>query len=99
MAMLSGGGYAQYAAVHTDHLISIPPSMTYIEAASTTETFLTAYQILKVLGRVTEKDTVLIHAGASGVGTSAMQLCTKVYGCKAITVCSSDEKCEYCSRY
>lgn len=73
-ALLDGGGYAEYTLVHKDRLMAIPPGMSMQEAAAVPEVFLTAYQALHWLGGVQSGHSVLIHAGASGVGTAAIQL-------------------------
>lgn len=73
-ALLDGGGYAEYTVVHKDRLMAIPPGMSMQEAAAVPEVFLTAYQALHWLGGVQSEHNVLIHAGASGVGTAAIQL-------------------------
>lgn len=73
-ALLDGGGYAEYTVVHKDRLMAIPPGMSMKEAAAVPEVFLTAYQALHWLGGVQSGHRVLIHAGASGVGTAAIQL-------------------------
>ncbi len=73
-ALLDGGGYAQYAAVHKDRLMAVPPGLSMEEAAAIPEVFLTAYQALHWLGGLQSGHQVLIHAGASGVGTAATQL-------------------------
>jgi putative NAD(P)H quinone oxidoreductase, PIG3 family len=73
-ALLDGGGYAQYTAVHKDRLMAVPPGLSMTEAAAIPEVFLTAYQALHWLGGLQAGHEVLIHAGASGVGTAAIQL-------------------------
>ncbi len=73
-ALLDGGGYAQYTAVHKDRLMAVPPGLSMTEAAAIPEVFLTAYQALHWLGGLQPGHEVLIHAGASGVGTAAIQL-------------------------
>jgi putative PIG3 family NAD(P)H quinone oxidoreductase len=73
-ALLDGGGYAQYTAVHRDRLMAMPPGLSMTEAAAIPEVFLTAYQALHWLGGLHPGHDVLIHAGASGVGTAAIQL-------------------------
>lgn len=73
-ALLAGGGYAEYVLVHKDMLIPIPPGLSMREAAAIPEVFLTAYQALHWLGGLIPEHRVLIHAGASGVGTAAIQL-------------------------
>jgi len=73
-ALLDGGAYAEYAAVHKDRLMAVPPGLSMTEAAAIPEVFLTSYQALHWLGGLQRGDDVLIHAGASGVGTAAIQL-------------------------
>ena len=73
-SLLAGGGYAEQAVVHKDLLMAVPPGLSMREAAALPEVFLTAYQALHWLGGVQSDHRVLIHAGASGVGTAAIQL-------------------------
>lgn len=73
-SLLAGGGYAEQVVVHKDLLMAMPPGLSMREAASIPEVFLTAYQALHWLGGVQRGHEVLIHAGASGVGTAAIQL-------------------------
>ena len=74
MALLAGGGYAEYACIHEDMAMRLPENLPYTEAAAIPEVFLTAYQALFWLANLHEHEQVLIHAGASGVGTAAIQL-------------------------
>ncbi|XP_009951039.1 PREDICTED: quinone oxidoreductase PIG3 [Leptosomus discolor] len=74
MALLSGGGQAEYVAVPEGYLMPIPSDMTFIQAAAIPEAWLTAFQLLHFVGKVQQGETVLIHAGASGVGIAAIQL-------------------------
>jgi putative PIG3 family NAD(P)H quinone oxidoreductase len=73
-ALLDGGGYAEYTVVHKDRLMAVPPGLSMKEATAIPEVFLTAYQALHWLGGLQSGHNVLIHAGASGVGTAAIQL-------------------------
>lgn len=72
--LLAGGGYAEYALIHREMAMTIPPGLSMTETAAIPEVFLTAYQALDWLGAVQADDRVLIHAGGSGVGTAAIQL-------------------------
>lgn len=72
--LLPGGGYAEYAAIHRDLAIPLPHSMSFEDGAAIPEAFLTAFQALHWYGKVKAGRNVLIHAGASGVGTAAIQL-------------------------
>jgi putative PIG3 family NAD(P)H quinone oxidoreductase len=73
-SLLAGGGYAEQVVVHKDLLMAMPPGLSMQEAAAIPEVFLTAYQALHWLGGMQSDHRVLIHAGASGVGTAAIQL-------------------------
>ena len=73
-ALLAGGGYAERVAVPAGQLLPIPDGVSYIEAAAFPEVFTTAFQALHWIGKLKQKQRVLIHAGASGVGTAAIQL-------------------------
>ena len=72
MALLSGGGYGTYATVNKSHVIPIPSAFLSEPtlAAAIPEVWLTAYKLLVSVGNVKKGDKVLIHAAASGVGTS-----------------------------
>ncbi len=74
MGLVNGGGYAEYAVMPASRAMKIPESLSFSEGAAIPEVFLTAYQTLFWIGNLKEDDTVLIHAGASGVGTAAIQL-------------------------
>jgi tumor protein p53-inducible protein 3 len=88
MALVGGGGYADYALVHEDHALVVPDNLSDIEAAATMEAFLTAYTNMFDMGRLLEGETVLIHAGASGVGLAAIQM-AKVIGATVIVTASA----------
>ena len=72
--LLPGGGYAEYVVIPQDLLLRIPDPLTFEQAAAIPEVFLTAYQALFWLGELKARDRVLVHAGASGVGTATIQL-------------------------
>lgn len=74
MAVVTGGGYAELAAVPVGMALPIPANLSFEQAAAIPEAFLTAYLNLFTLGRLREGEAALIHAGASGVGTAAVQL-------------------------
>ena len=74
--LLPGGGYAEYAVLPARMAMRIPENLSFEEAAAIPEVFLTAYQALFWLGTLDEGQRVLVHAGASGVGTAAIQLAT-----------------------
>ena len=95
--LLPGGGYAEYVSIPSELAISIPSHLSFEEAAAIPEVFLTAYLNLFELGKLKENETVLIHAGASGVGTAAIQL-AKEFGATSIVTAGSDEKLDACSK-
>ncbi len=72
--LIPGGGYAEYAVIHEDMAMPVPENLSLEEAAAIPEVFLTAYQGLQWLGQLAKGERVLIHAGASGVGTAAIQM-------------------------
>ncbi|GMA57746.1 hypothetical protein GCM10025858_22490 [Alicyclobacillus sacchari] len=94
-ALLPGGGYAQYACVPAGMLMRLPNTLTFAQGAAIPETFLTAYLNLFVLGRLAPGETVLVHAGASGVGTSAIQL-VRLAGAESIVTAGTEAKIQRC---
>lgn len=93
--LVAGGGYAEYVCIKASHMIALPNTYTFEEGAATAEIFLTAFQSLFLLGEVKPKQNVLIHAGASGVGTAAIQL-AKAIGCFVVTTVGSATKSDAC---
>ncbi|XP_060919593.1 quinone oxidoreductase PIG3 isoform X1 [Labrus mixtus] len=91
MALLCGGGYAEYVSVPEDLLMSVPPNLTLCQAAAIPEAWLTAFQLLVFIAQVKEGEVVLVHAGASGVGTSAIQL-VRLFGAVPVVTAGSSEK-------
>ena len=94
-ALLPGGGYAQYVTVPATMALPIPPNLTFEEAAAIPEAFLTAYQTLFWIGRLEAGEWVLIHAGASGVGTAAIQLARDA-GARVAVTAGTEPKLEAC---
>lgn len=80
MALLSGGGYAERVAVPAGQLMRVPDGLELHEAAAVPEVFLTAWQSLGRLARLSEAETLLVHAAASGVGTAAVQVARELGG-------------------
>lgn len=94
-ALLPGGGYAERVTIPAGMAMRIPEPFSFEEAAAIPEVFLTAYLNLFVLGNLQPKQTVLIHAGASGVGTAAIQLVREA-GAASIVTAGSEEKRSTC---
>ena len=88
--LLAGGGYAEYATIHEDVAIPIPENLDFLAAAAIPEAFLTAFQALVWIAQLKAGETVLIHAGASGVGTAALQL-ARLIGARAFVTASSEK--------
>src|SRR4051794_7635243 len=95
MAVVTGGGYAELATVPAGMAMRIPDRFSYQEAAAIPEAFLTAYLNLFTLGRLQPGEVALIHAGASGVGTAAIQL-ARAAGARAIVTPGSGGKLGRC---
>jgi len=94
-AIVPGGAYAEFVKVKTAHLIKLPENLNHVEGAAIAEVFLTAYQCLFSIGELKPNAKVLIHAGASGVGTAAIQL-AKQLNCHVSVTVGSDEKVAAC---
>jgi tumor protein p53-inducible protein 3 len=95
MALLSGGGYAERAAVDAGSVIRVPDLFSDEEAGAFPETFLTAFLNIFLLGEVRRGGTVLVHGGGSGVGTAAIQLCREE-GVRVFVTIGSPEKAKRC---
>ncbi|CAO3613469.1 unnamed protein product [Cunninghamella blakesleeana] len=94
--LMGGGGYAEYAVMEEGLALLKPDELSFEKAAAIPEAWFTAYQALFVVSKLQKDEDVLIHAGASGVSLSAIQL-AKAAGAKRIFVtCGSDEKIEFC---
>ena len=89
-ALLGGGGYAEYAAVKYDMLMPVPKNCSMIEAAAIPEAFATAYLNLFIEGKIKEGDTLLMHAGASGLASVVMPM-AKAFGVRVITSVLSEK--------
>jgi len=96
IALVSDSGHAEFAVVDERHALLKPQTMTFSQAAALPEQWFTAFQLLHLVGEVKKGDRVLIHAGSSGVGTAAIQLCRLVGAIPYVTAGSSDKitKCK-----
>ncbi len=93
-ALLGGGGYAEKIAVPTGMVLPVPDGLSMTEAAAIPEVFATAYLNFFLETQVKPSDTVLVQAGASGLGIASIQL-LKTVGCKIITTVGTAEKAEF----
>ena len=94
-ALLAGGGYAEYVNVPAGQVLKKPNGIDLINAAGLPEVFATAYLNLFMEASAIRGESVLIHAGASGVGTAAIQLC-QAYGNPCFVTAGSQAKLSYC---
>ena len=94
-ALLAGGGYAQYASCPEQQAVPAPEGISLTEAASLPEVYATCWLNLFHEANMKEGDSVLIHAGASGIGTAAIQLCN-IFNCKSFVTAGSSQKINYC---
>ena len=92
-ALVSGGGYSSYCVAPIKQTLPIPKGLSFIEAAAIPETFFTVWANVFDRGNLKINDKILIHGGASGIGTTAIQL-AKSFGAKVYTTVGSDEKCK-----
>lgn len=83
--LLGGGGYAEYAVIHKDLAMPIPKGLNFEEAAAIPEVFLTAFQSLIWIAQLKKGERILIHAGASGVGTAALQIAKAIGATSYVT--------------
>ena len=97
MALVVGGGYAEYCPAHESHALPVPRGLSLIEAAAIPETFFTVWYNAFVRGRLQAGETLLVHGGSSGIGTVAIQL-AKAFGARVVTTAGSAEKCDACRR-
>lgn len=94
-ALTPGGGYAEYALVDGSSVLPIPEGLSFVEAAAIPETFFTVWHNVFELGALKQGETLLVHGGASGIGTTAIML-AKAFGAKVIVTAGTDEKCAAC---
>ena len=94
-ALLSGGGYAEYVVVPAGQVATVPRGVTLVEAGALMEVASTVWSNVFMMGKLQHGETVLLHGGASGIGTMGIQLC-KAFGATVITTVGSPEKAEFC---
>lgn len=94
-ALVSGGGYAQYCLADAGSVLPIPTGLDFIQAAGLPETFFTVWNNVFDSARLQAGETLLLHGGSSGIGTTAIQL-AKAFGAKVIVTAGSEEKCRFC---
>ncbi|PKP97178.1 MAG: NAD(P)H-quinone oxidoreductase [Alphaproteobacteria bacterium HGW-Alphaproteobacteria-13] len=92
-ALVAGGGYAEYCVAPTGSCLPVPRGFSMVEAAALPETLFTVWHNLFERAWVADGDTVLVHGGTSGIGTTAIGLC-KLFGVRIIVTCGSADKCD-----
>ncbi len=96
-ALVSGGGYAEYCAVPVKQCLPLPKGMDFTEGAGIPETYFTVWTNLFDRGQLKKGETILIHGGASGIGTTAIQI-AKAFGAKVFVTAGSEAKCKACKK-
>jgi len=96
MSLVVGGGYAEYCVAHANHALPVK-ALPMVEAAAVPETFMTVWHNVFERGALKVDETLLVHGGSSGIGTTAIQL-GKAFGARVIVTAGSPEKCEACRK-
>ncbi len=94
-ALVSGGGYAEYCAADADLCLPVPDGLNFVEAAAIPETFFTVWSNVFDRGGLQAEETLLVHGGSSGIGTTAIQF-GKAMGAIVFVTAGSKEKCRSC---
>jgi NADPH:quinone reductase len=97
VALVPGGGYAQHVVAHMGSVMPAPPSLTLVEAAGLPETVLTVWNNVFEIGKLKKGETLLVHGGASGIGTTAIQMAT-AWGAISYATAGTEEKCRLTER-
>jgi NADPH2:quinone reductase len=96
MALVSGGGYAEYCLAVATHTLAVS-TLPFIDAAAVPETTFTVWHNVFERGGLKEGETLLVHGGSSGIGTTAIQLATQ-FGARVFVTAGSEDKCEACRK-
>ncbi|MET0766984.1 MAG: NAD(P)H-quinone oxidoreductase [Aeromicrobium sp.] len=94
-ALLTGGGYAEYVSVPAGQVAAVPEGISLTDAAGLMEVASTVWSNVFMMGKLQHGDTLLVHGGASGIGTMAIQL-GKAFGARVIVTVGSEEKAAFC---
>jgi NADPH2:quinone reductase len=97
MALVVGGGYAEYCPAFETHALPVPANLSMVEAAAIPETFFTVWHNVFERGKLAAGETLLVHGGSSGIGTAAIQL-AKALGARVIITAGTPEKCGACRK-
>jgi len=94
-ALVTGGGYAEYCLASANCCLPLPTGLSFIQAAALPETFFTVWSNVFDRARLQPGETLLVHGGSSGIGTTAIQL-AKAFNAKVFVTAGSAEKCQLC---
>ncbi len=94
-ALLAGGGYAEYVAVHEGSVLPKPEGVSLVDAAALPETIMTVWTNIFEDGQLRPGETLLVHGGSSGIGTTAIQIASTL-GVKVLATAGSADKCKAC---
>ena len=94
-ALVTGGGYAEYCVAAADHALPVPPGLSFEQAGTLPETYFTVWTNVFERGALKPGQTLLVHGGAGGIGTTAIQL-AHAFGARVITTVGSAEKARVC---
>ena len=95
--LTNGGGYAEYCVVPESQTLAMPEGVSFVQAAAIPETFYTVWANVFQMGKAKAGETVLIHGGTSGIGTTALMLCNAL-GMRTFATVGSDEKVQAISK-
>ena len=98
MSLVGGGGYAEYAVAYADHLMRIPDSMSFEEAACVCESYITAFLNIFMIGEFRDGQSAILHGGGGGVNTAGIQLCRALTPTSKLIVTAAPEKGERVSQ-
>jgi NADPH2:quinone reductase len=97
MALLAGGGYAELAVAPAAQCLPVPDGLSFVEAAAIPETYFTVWSNLFDRARLEPGESLLVHGGASGIGTTAIQM-AHAFGARVFTTARTPERCAMCER-
>jgi putative PIG3 family NAD(P)H quinone oxidoreductase len=95
-ALVGGGGYGEFCTAPAAQCLPLPPNLTPVEAAGLPETVFTVWSCLFDIAALQAGETLLVHGGASGIGTTAIQL-AKAFGARVAVTAGTDDKCARCT--
>ena len=95
ISLVGGGGYAEYAVAYANHLMRIPESMSFTEAACVCESYITAFLNVFMIGEFRDGQSAILHGGGGGVNTAAIQLCKALAPTSKLIVTAAPEKMEW----